>query len=101
MLLDLTAKLNRRITLADFGEIVGKAEKGRQRPYSAGAVSEWIQERNEPSIAAFVAMSKVSGRSFGWVTLGEEEEPPVLPAVQAQTESEKASAKKPSRRRRA
>jgi len=98
--LDLTSKLNRRVTLADFGEMVGKAEKGRGRPYSAGAVSEWIQERNEPSIAAFVAMSKVSGRTFAWVTLGEEEEPPILPAVPAQTESEKASAKKPSRRRR-
>jgi hypothetical protein len=102
LVLDLTARLNRRVTLAEFGDMVGRAEKGRSKPYSATGVSEWIQERNEPSIAAFQAMAKLSGRSFLWVTLGEEEKErlPILPAVPAQTEGETASLKKPSRRRR-
>jgi hypothetical protein len=106
MIFELTAALGRRVTLADYGEMVGKVEKGRQRPYSAGAVSEWIQERNEPSFAATVAMSAVSrkhappGHSAAWIAGFEtEDEVPVLPAVPAQTEAEKAAAKKPSRRR--
>jgi hypothetical protein len=87
--------------LAEFGEMVGKAERDRSKPYSATGVSEWIQERNEPSIAAFLAMARLSGRSFTWVTLGEEEQDPlpVLPAVPARTEAETAAVKKPSRRR--
>lgn len=99
LVLDLAAKLNRRITLADFGEMVGRAEKGRGKPYSATAVSEWIQERNEPTIAAFQAMAKVAGRSFTAVTLGEEEKVPMLPAVPAESDAERAARKR--RRRRA
>lgn len=106
IIFELTAALGRRITLADFGEMVGRAEKGRARAYSAGGVSEWIQERNEPSFAATLAMSAISrkhappGHSFSWIATGEDEEGvPILPAVPAQTEAEKAAAKKPSRRR--
>lgn len=108
IIFELTAALGRRVTLADFGEMVGKAEKGRARAYSAGGVSEWIQERNEPSFAAVVAMSAVSrkqappGHSEAWIAGFESEDTlPVLPAVPAQTEAEKAAAKKPSRRGRA
>jgi hypothetical protein len=102
IVLDLSAKLGRRVTLAEFGEMVGKAEKGRGKPYSKTGVSEWIQERNEPTLAAFVAMVLVSarytppGRSFKWVTLGEEE--PVLALKLQQAEPDEATARKPRRR---
>lgn len=108
LIFELTAALGRRITLADFGEMVGKAEKGRGRAYSAGGVSEWIQDRNEPTFAAVVAMSSVSrkhappGHSEAWIAGFEsEDELPVLPAVPAKTEAEKTASKKPARRRRA
>lgn len=108
LIFELTVALERRVTLADFGEMVGKVEKGRGRPYSAGAVSEWIQERNEPSFAAVVAMSVVSrkyappGHSEAWIAGFEaEDELPMLPAVPAKTDAEKAATKKPVRRRRA
>lgn len=109
LIFELTVALERRVTLADFGEMVGKIEKGRGRPYSAGAVSEWIQERNEPSFAAVVAMSAVSrkyappGHSESWIAgfESEEETVPMLSAVPAQSDAERAAAaKKPSRRRR-
>lgn len=106
LVFDLSAKLGRRITLAEFGELVGKAESGRNRPYSKSGVSEWIQERNEPTLAAFVAMAVVSakhtppGRSREWIIFGDEETVPMLAAVPAQSDAERAAAKKPSRRRR-
>lgn len=106
LIFDISAKLRRRITLAEFGEMVGKAEKGRGRAYSKGAVSEWVQDRNEPTLAAFLAMVAVSakhtppGRSKEWLIFGEEEPVPFLPVHAAQTEAEAAAAKKPSRRRR-
>lgn len=86
--------------------MVGKAEKGRGRPYSKGAVSEWVQDRNEPSLAAFLAMVAVSakhsppGRTKEWLIFGDEEPVPFLPVQPAQTAAEAAAAKKPSRRRR-
>lgn len=105
LVFDLSAKFGRRVSLAEVGELVGKAEKGRHRPYSKSAVSEWIQERNEPTIAAFMAMETVSvkhtppGRRKEWFAFGDEEPLQILPAVPAQSEAERA-AKKPSRRRR-
>lgn len=107
LIFELTAALGRRVTLADFGEMVGKIEKGRNRPYAATSVSEWIQDRTEPKYAAIVAMSAVSrkhappGHSESWIVGFESDDAlPVLPAVPAQTDAEKAAAKKPSRRRR-
>lgn len=107
LIFELTAALGRRVTLADFGEMVGKAEKGRGKSYAATTVSEWIQDRGEPKFAAVVAMSAVSrkhappGHSESWIVGFEsDDEIPVLPAVPAKTEAEKAAAKKPSRRRR-
>lgn len=79
LIFELTAALGRRVTLAVFGEMVGKAEKGRGKPYAATSVSEWIAERNEPSFAAAMAMSAVSrkhappGHSFTWIATGAEE----------------------------
>jgi transcriptional regulator with XRE-family HTH domain len=71
VLLELSAKRNGRLTLEDLGALIGNAEKGRRRPYSSSAVSEWIQGRNEPRIATIEAIAKVSGRSRGWVAFGE------------------------------
>jgi len=108
LIFELTAALGRRVTLADFGEMVGRAEKGRGKPYAATTVSEWIQDRGEPKFAAVVAMSAVSrkyappGHSESWIVGFEsEDELPMLPAVRAQTDAEKKAAKKPSRRRQA
>lgn len=108
LILELAAALGKRVTLEDYGTYVGKAESGRGKPWSKGAVSEWIQDRNEPGVATFVAMAAVSRkhtpqkRSFTWIVLGTDEEDnvEVLPAVPAKSEAEKAAAKKPSRRRR-
>lgn len=108
LIFELTTALGRRVTLADFGEMVGKAEKGRGKLYAASTVSEWIQERNEPKFAAAVAMSAVSrkhappGHSESWIVgfESDDEDVPVLPTVPAKTEAETKAAKKPSRRRR-
>jgi transcriptional regulator with XRE-family HTH domain len=105
VVLDLSAKLGRRITLEEFGELVGKAEKGRGRAYSKSAVSEWVQDRNEPTLAAFLAIVAVTakyappGKSKEWLIFGDDDPVPVLPIQPAQTEAEKTASKKPSRRR--
>lgn len=70
LILDLAAKRGGRVTLADFGRMVGDAEVGRGEPYSKSAVSEWIQNRAEPSLAAIKAMEKVTGRDRLWIAWG-------------------------------
>lgn len=71
LLLDYGSQIGERVTLARFGEEVAAAEEPRRaKPYGAQAVSEWIQERAQPSIRAFLAMEAVTGESPEYLMLG-------------------------------
>lgn len=59
LMLELSARWGERVTLSQFGELVGKAE-GRQG-YTAQAVGAWTEGRNEPTLGAIYAMSRVTG----------------------------------------
>jgi transcriptional regulator with XRE-family HTH domain len=65
-ILDLSASRGAEVTYGEVGRAVAVAE-GRPKPYSSSAVSEWIQERSEPTIRAFRAMEAVFGKGAAWL----------------------------------
>jgi hypothetical protein len=60
-------------TYEEFGQRVAAIE-GRdpaKGPYRTSAVSEWLQNRSEPSIATFKAIEALTGFRAAWLMLGE------------------------------
>jgi transcriptional regulator with XRE-family HTH domain len=64
-ILDRGSQIGRRYTNVQFAADVGMTERGE--PYSSQAVTEWLAERSQPSIATFRAMAKVTGRAVPWL----------------------------------
>lgn len=92
-ILDHASQIGRRYSGVQFGADVGKAERGK--PYSTQAVSEWIAERNEPSIKTFRAMAKVTGKPIDWLMGLDIEQTTVVKVGQLAPRSAK-KAEKPS-----
>jgi hypothetical protein len=62
----LYSSANGRTSLGRIGELVASFE-GREKPYAPPTVSEWISEKNEPTIAAFEAMAQVFDCDPWWI----------------------------------
>lgn len=56
----------------EIGERVAK-EEGRDKPYGATAVSEWLRGSAEPSLATIEAIASVLDVPLRWLLLGEVE----------------------------
>jgi transcriptional regulator with XRE-family HTH domain len=65
-ILDRASQIGERLTYARVGADVAAAE-GRGKPYTSAAVSEWIQERSEPTIRTFRALAKVLDKPVEWL----------------------------------
>lgn len=72
ILLELQALRGERLTLAEFGSLVAQAESPpREKPYTPGTVSGWINEESEPTLSVIVAIAKISGKHPSQVAFGE------------------------------
>lgn len=95
-ILDYQSQIGERVTLARFATEVGEAEEERRRAYRASTVSEWIRERGEPSLRAFLAIEAVTGVRAEYLMLGRgakrlDESAPAAPeraGAEAEAESE-------------
>lgn len=67
-----------RTSLEAVGERVATLEK-RAKPYSKAAVSDWMNERSEPSLRTFMALARLFGGMPSWYAFnfGEAPENPV------------------------
>jgi transcriptional regulator with XRE-family HTH domain len=68
--LELSYRLGRKVTLAEFGELVAKQMK-RDTPFSAAAVSRWEAGTKIPSADVVEAIAAVTHTDPGWISHGD------------------------------
>jgi transcriptional regulator with XRE-family HTH domain len=68
--LELSYRLGRRVTLAEFGELIAK-ESGRNLPFTAAAVSRWEKGLQIPSLDIIEAIGRLTGTDPGWLSHGD------------------------------
>jgi len=73
--LELSYRLGRKVTLAEFGELVAKA-MGREVPFTPAAVSRWENGSQVPTAAVIEAIAAVTHTDPGWISHGEKSAAP-------------------------
>ncbi len=67
--LGLSYRLGRKVTLAEFGEMVA-ARLGRRTPFTAAAVSRWESGAQIPGLAIIEAIADLTRNDPGWISHG-------------------------------
>jgi len=93
-ILDRQSQIGHRLTLGEIGVAVAKREK-RSKPYGVSTVAAWIEERNEPTLAAFAALAAELGTTPGWLAFSEK--PDVRVYVKQSEEAEPVLVEEPQR----
>jgi transcriptional regulator with XRE-family HTH domain len=78
--LELSYNVGRKVTLAEFGELVAK-HLGRDTPFSAAAVSRWEAGSQIPSADVIEAIAAVTGTDPGWISHGDRSAAPPPPRL--------------------
>jgi transcriptional regulator with XRE-family HTH domain len=78
--LELSYTVGRKVTLAEFGELVAK-QLGREAPFSAAAVSRWEAGTQIPSTEVIEAIAAVTGTDPGWISHGDRSAAPPPPRL--------------------
>jgi len=73
--LQLSYRLGRRITLAEFGRLIAE-RLGRETPFAATAVSKWEAGLQLPAPEVIEAIAELSGVDPGWISHGEKSAAP-------------------------
>ena len=73
--LELSYRLGRKVTLAEFGESISK-EMGRDAPFTAAAVSRWEKGTQIPSPRVIEAIASLTGLDPGWLSHGDKTSAP-------------------------
>lgn len=68
--LELSYRLGRKVTLAEFGESIAR-EMGRDAPFTAAAVSRWEKGTQIPSPRVIEAIASLTGLDPGWLSHGD------------------------------
>lgn len=67
--LELSLRLGRKITMAEFGQIIA-TQMSRGSPFSAAAVSRWERGQQMPTPDVIEAIAAVAGLDPGWISHG-------------------------------
>jgi transcriptional regulator with XRE-family HTH domain len=73
--IELSYRLGRKVTLAEFGELIARQMR-RDRPFTAAAVSRWETGTQIPSAPVIEAIAKLSAMDPGWISHGEKSAAP-------------------------
>ena len=73
--LQLSYRLGRRVTLAEFGRLVAQ-QLGRETPFAATAVSKWEAGLQLPAPEVIEAIAELTGVDPGWISHGEKSAAP-------------------------
>jgi transcriptional regulator with XRE-family HTH domain len=73
--LQLSYRLGRRITMAEFGRLIAE-RLGRERPFAATAISKWEAGLQVPAPEVIEAIADLSGLDPGWISHGEKSAAP-------------------------
>jgi transcriptional regulator with XRE-family HTH domain len=68
--LELSYRLGRKVTLAEFGDLIAK-QMGREAPFSAAAVSRWEAGTQIPNADVVEAIAAVTHTDPGWISHGD------------------------------
>ena len=99
--LELSYRLGRRVTLAEFGALIAE-EMGRDEAFTAAAVSRWEKGVQIPSPRIIEAIAAVTQLDPGWISHGDKTlaprpaglgEPLAQPAPQPAAREEPARAR--------
>ena len=67
--LELSYRLGRKITLAEFGELTAR-EMGREAAFTAASVSRWESGAQVPTLPIIEAIGSLTGTDPGWISHG-------------------------------
>ena len=67
--LELSYRLGRKVTLAEFGQLIAR-EMGRDAPFTAAAVSRWESGAQSPTPAIIEAIATITHTDPGWISHG-------------------------------
>ena len=67
--LELNFRLGRKVTLAEFGELVAQRME-RATPFTAAAVSRWESGQQQPTPDVIEAIGELTGTDPGWISHG-------------------------------
>ena len=81
--LELSYRLGRKITLAEFGELIAR-QMGRDAPFTAAAVSRWESGIQSPTPRIIEAIASITHTDPGWISHGRKSAAP-RPARQEST----------------
>ena len=85
--LELSYRLGRKVTLAEFGEMVAE-RLGRASPFSGAAVSRWESGAQVPTPQIIEAIGMLTHTDPGWISHGDRSAAPRPPRLDVDSSPE-------------
>jgi hypothetical protein len=79
--LELSYRLGRKVTLAEFGEMIAK-RMGRDTPFTGAAVSRWESGAQVPTPQIIEAIGALTHTDPGWISHGDRSAAPRPPRLE-------------------